>query len=212
MNPVGVLRAAQAAGINVTVDGNDLVLTASARPPAQVLDLIARNKKGIVDLLHTAHEGLSRKEWQELFDERAAIGEFEGGLPREQAESEALSCCMSEWLDRNPVRSIPGCCIHCGQSGGTLRRYLIRRCAKESGNALLHPGCVQPWDQERRAKAVQALVVLLPAAFQKDRGTNFFVSGNGRDEANSEVLTRVVTAGMTSNAIAPVPVEEFVSG
>lgn len=71
MNAGNVLRVAQAAGIQVAVDGDDLVLTAPTQPPADVLDLLARNKGAIITLLRSANEGLPSKDLQELFDEQA---------------------------------------------------------------------------------------------------------------------------------------------
>ena len=35
-------------------------------------------------------------EWHFIWDERAAIMEFDGGLPREQAEAEALAATLAE--------------------------------------------------------------------------------------------------------------------
>src|SRR5687768_2657387 len=95
MNAADALRVAQAAGIQVTIDGGALVLSAPAQPPAEVLDLLARFKEPIIILLRPGNGGLSSQDWQELFDERAAIGEFDGGLPCELAEGQAFSYCMS---------------------------------------------------------------------------------------------------------------------
>jgi hypothetical protein len=38
------IRAARDAGVDITIDGNDLLLEASAPPPASVLDLLYRHK------------------------------------------------------------------------------------------------------------------------------------------------------------------------
>jgi hypothetical protein len=51
--------------------------------------------------------GWSREDWQVFFEERAGIAEFDGGLPRLEAEARAFTCCVAEWLNRNPVRSPP---------------------------------------------------------------------------------------------------------
>jgi hypothetical protein len=45
------LKAARAIGIRVGIDGDDLVLEASAPPPCAVLDLLSRHKADIVTLL-----------------------------------------------------------------------------------------------------------------------------------------------------------------
>lgn len=45
------LRAAHAVGLRLALDGDDLVLEAPSTPPADVIDLLARHKAGIVRLL-----------------------------------------------------------------------------------------------------------------------------------------------------------------
>ena len=100
MSAAEALTVARAAGIQISIDGDDLVLQASAPPPAEVLDLLARHKAAIVTLLRPGNDGWSAADWQEYFEERAGIGEFEGGLPRDQAQAQALSCCVGEWQHR----------------------------------------------------------------------------------------------------------------
>ena len=52
-----------------------------------------------------------------LLRRTGGIAEFDGGLPREQAEARAFACCVAEWLNRNPVRSSPYRCLGCGEAG-----------------------------------------------------------------------------------------------
>ena len=42
----------------------------------------------------------SAEDWQVFFDERAGIAEFDGGLLRPEAESQAPACCMEEQMAR----------------------------------------------------------------------------------------------------------------
>ena len=51
MSAAEALKAARAAGIQLGIDGDDLVLEASAPPPCAVLDLLSRHKADIVTLL-----------------------------------------------------------------------------------------------------------------------------------------------------------------
>jgi hypothetical protein len=51
MSAAEALKAARAAGTRVGIDGDDLVLEASAPPPCAVLDLLSRHKADIVTLL-----------------------------------------------------------------------------------------------------------------------------------------------------------------
>ncbi len=59
----------------------------------------------------------SSEDWRAFFDERAGVAEFDGGLPRPEAEARSFDCCVAEWLNRNFVRSPPGRCLACGAVG-----------------------------------------------------------------------------------------------
>ena len=59
MSAAEVLKAARAAGITLGIDGNDLVLEASAPPPPVVLDLLSRHKVHVIEMLR----------WQKRVDE-----------------------------------------------------------------------------------------------------------------------------------------------
>jgi hypothetical protein len=101
MSAAEALQAALAAGIQVEIDGADLLLKASAPPPAVVLDGLSRHKARILALLRPAKV------------DRAA-DEFDGGLSRAQANAHAFEYCVIEWLNRNPAQSVPGHCLDCG--------------------------------------------------------------------------------------------------
>ena len=82
MSAAEALKAARAAGVQLGLDGDDLTLEAAVEPPVAVIDLLSRNKAGVVALLRTSIDGWSAEDWQAFFDERAGIAEFDGGLPR----------------------------------------------------------------------------------------------------------------------------------
>jgi hypothetical protein len=175
MSAAEALSQARAAGIQVRIDGEALVLDASAPPPAEVLNLLARHKADIVNLLRPGNDGWSGEDWREFFEERAGIAEFDGGLPRDQAEARAFSCCVGEWLHGNPVRSPSARCDRCGQSKGMLLPYLTGYSTKAPGHTWLHQECSRAWHQAHRAKAVSALVAMgisIPAKFADDFGKN----------------------------------------
>ena len=113
MSAAEALRAARAVGIELEIDGDDLVLEASGPPSAAVVDLLSRHKAGIVTLLRPSSDGWSAEDWLAFFDERAGIAEFDGELPRAEAEARAFACCVVEWLNRRPARSRPGRCRDC---------------------------------------------------------------------------------------------------
>ena len=99
MSAAEALKAARAAGIELALDGDDLALSAASAPPAAVLDALSRHKAEIVALLRPGRDGWSAEDWQVYFDERAGIAEFDGGLPRAEAEARRLRmlrCRMAE--------------------------------------------------------------------------------------------------------------------
>jgi hypothetical protein len=150
MSAAEALKAARIAGVELRLDGDDLVLEASSPPPDTVLDRLSRHKPGIVALLRHGWNGWTAEDWQAFFDERAAIAEFDGGLPRAQAEGRAFACCVVEWLNRNFACSLPECTLV----------------------PLSHSRC---WPSARKAEAIAALATMGIAArceFPDDFGKN----------------------------------------
>ena len=102
MSAVEALKAARAAGVELALDGDDLVLRrlgTAARACSIALSAQGRDRGC---WLRPAEDGWSAEDWQVFFDERAGIAEFDGGLPRAEAEAQAFACCVVEWLNRNP--------------------------------------------------------------------------------------------------------------
>jgi len=126
-------------------------------PPAALLDSLSRHKAGIVTLLRPGRDGWSVEDWQMFFEERAGIAEFDGGLPRTQAEARAFACCVAEWLNRNPVRSPPGCCLGCG-GGDHGHDPAVPFGIESIGHAWQHSRSWPTWYSCRKAEAVAALV------------------------------------------------------
>jgi hypothetical protein len=155
MSAAEALKAARAVGISIKVDGGDLILQASAAPPPAVLDHLSRHKAVIVTLLRPADDRWSAEDWHVFFDERAGIAEFDGGLPRGQAEARAFACCAEEWLNRNPVRSPPGRCLGFG-AGDHAHDPLSPYGMESTGHAWLHSRCWPARYASRKAEAVAA--------------------------------------------------------
>ncbi len=65
MSALDTLRAARAAGIQLSLDGNDLVMEAPAPPPPAVVAALKQNKAEIVTLLRVAMrpQGCPDDEW-----------------------------------------------------------------------------------------------------------------------------------------------------
>ena len=159
MSAVEALKAARAAGVELALDGDDLVLEAASAPPAAVLDALSRHKAEIVALLRPGRDGWSAEDWQVFFDERAGIVEFDGGLPRAEAEAQAFACCVVEWLNRNPERSPAGRCLGCGDREHA-HDPLLPYGVEPTGHAWLHSRCWPAWYEARKAKAVSALAAM----------------------------------------------------
>ena len=118
--------------------------------------------------------GWSAEDWQVFFDERAGIAEFDGGLPRPEAEVQAFACCVSEWLNRNPVRSRPAVV---SAAVGTTR--CMTRCYPSAPKPVTMLGCIitagtggtragRNWPSPRSPKRASATALMLwaPSGFQ----------------------------------------------
>jgi hypothetical protein len=96
MSAAEALRAARAAGVKVGVDGDDLILEASAPPPSTVLGLLSQYKAGIVSLLRSdidarsCVDSLTKYKPRQLFENEAPPTELLAPLfnPAPLAESE----------------------------------------------------------------------------------------------------------------------------
>lgn len=171
MSATEVLKQARSAGVRIRIDGDHLALEGSAPPPEEMLELLARHKFEILTLLRAESAGWSCDDWLEFFNERAGIAEFDGGLPRDEAEALAVSFCVGEWLLRNPTRSSPGRCNSCGQATGILLPYLTGQSEKNTGYTWLHEDCSTAWHQAHRAKALialEAMGIILPPNLSDD--------------------------------------------
>ena len=168
MSAVEALKQARAADIQVRIDGEALVLEASAPPPPEALELLARYKTDILKLLRCGSDRWPSECWQDFFEERAAVAEHCGRMTRQAAEASALSCCVTEWLRRNPVRSSPGLCAACGQDRGWLQPYVTDLDPFNVGHTWLHQDCSKDWHDQRRQLAIMFLKSLNIGCESKD--------------------------------------------
>lgn len=103
-------------------------------------------------------ENWTAPDWQEFFHERAAIGEFDGHLSREDSEIQAFQDCVRHWLYLNQVESNPRMCAHCQQRHDFIGPYLTRHSLDKPNYTWLHQECSVPWQQERRRLAIDTLL------------------------------------------------------
>jgi hypothetical protein len=147
------IRAARALGVEVTLDGSDLVLEAVSEPPAATIEDLSRHKAEIIELLRPKKDGWSAENWRLYFEERAAVAEFDGGMSRAKAKAQAFECCIDEWLNRNPTPSAPGRCAWCGRSESHAP---VVPFGTEPGT-WLHRECWSAWRKMRPFQAKEAL-------------------------------------------------------
>jgi hypothetical protein len=94
-------------------------------------------------------------DWRVYYDERAAIAEYDGGLPRPAAEARAWDCCVIEWLNQHAVRSAAGWCQACRGNG--VVKPLLPYGTETTGHVWLHAECWPSWHVGRRDEAQAAL-------------------------------------------------------
>jgi hypothetical protein len=102
MSAAEALQAAQNAGVEIGIDGDDLSLKAASEPPAAIPDELRRHKTEIIAMLRPGHDRWSAEDWRLYFEERAAVAEFDGGLLRTDAEDQKLECCIVELAESKP--------------------------------------------------------------------------------------------------------------
>jgi hypothetical protein len=159
MSAAEALRAARAAGIQLEINAEDLLLEAAVEPPVALLDALSRNKAGVIALLRASNGGWSAEDWRAFFDERAGIAEFDGELSRGEAEAQAFACCVDEWLNHHPVPSPPGRCLACG-AGEQAHDALVPHEIEPTGHTWLHSRCRSDWHAAPVAEARTALANL----------------------------------------------------
>ncbi|MEQ1706880.1 MAG: hypothetical protein ABL864_00940 [Terricaulis sp.] len=108
---------------------------------------------------HPAEHGrtaVSAADWRDLFEERAAIREHDGGMSRPDAETGALADLAQRWRAMHPQpASGDGVCVHCGKPGSDTPVLA------QGGHAWIHRACWPAMDAARDSKALAAVRALL---------------------------------------------------
>ena len=142
------LRAARAAGIGLEISAGGLEIQAAWGAPPAVIEEVRRREADIVVLLTPGPGGMTGEDWIVLFEERAAIIEFEGGLSRREAERRAFECTLTVWRDLVPAVHAIGVCAHCGRRDEP-GMPLVPYGTAEGGVTHLHSQCWPAWNAER---------------------------------------------------------------
>jgi hypothetical protein len=185
MQTIDVLRLARDHNIQLELHGDRVRMTALRKPPDDLLAELRGHKAEIIALLSrgpaessgaiqraTADAPLDvaavaspvdirlsklwhGEDYKALFDERAAIAEFDGGLTRSTAEEGAVEFCVAMWLNRRPADSAAGHCAWCGNPESTVAAVVPFGVGEH--HTWLHPRCWPAWHRRRRANALAAL-------------------------------------------------------
>jgi hypothetical protein len=172
MTAADVLKTTRAAGVKVNIDGDDLILEASAMPPQAMLEALSRQKAEILMLLRREAKDWSTDDWMAFFHERTGIGLFDGELGRLDAELGAFEDCTIHWLAMHPPNTSPdGLCLYCKLPLSPDETTNVQIAGGQAGQVgLLHPRCAPKWMSSRRWEARRALGWLLEVWAPEQRG------------------------------------------
>lgn len=150
------------------------IVSAMSAAPATLLQS-GSSVAGVADVLRSDAEDQGL--WCELYEERAAIREFDGGLARREAERRALEDVVQHWLAKHPLPAsgrVHGC-VHC--RGAEPDTPLLAH----DGHAWLHQACWSSLMARRAAEARGALIRLLnlPQDFDVRQDSSTIPGGAG---------------------------------
>jgi hypothetical protein len=143
----------------------------SCQPPAEVMAILKERRSDVQAVLSARSRAIKTRtrepdtwtadDWRAFYDERAGIREFDGHLPRVEAERLAMADCAEHWLLRNsPAPHGPeNGCWQCGQAGTDAYGadpFTSRTC--RGGVIWIHPRCWADYDAAAHAAAKAAIV------------------------------------------------------
>ena len=103
MSAAEALKAARAAGIQLAIKREDLVLKAPAPPSPVVIDFLCRHKTEVVALLRPTTIGWTRRFTKRI--RKACRHQYDGGAPRAWAETLARLDPVQAPSDTPPMRN-----------------------------------------------------------------------------------------------------------
>ena len=167
MDAVTLLRRAHDAGLRVKPVGDQL-LVQGPRRAEPLVRLLAAHKAEVMAALTKGDDraGAASREcsgaaqagdWRDLFDERAAHREFDGGHSRADAERLAFGEMILEWHHRHGVRPDPDRCAGCGDDMPNQFGLALGDGARVHFDAVRGVNCIITYGQKWRGAAVVAL-------------------------------------------------------
>ena len=151
-----LLAQVHSAGGQIMMVEHRLKVRAPEPLPDELVADLRRHKAEIIALLLDRKAAWTPEDWRAFFDERAAIAQHSGVLPRAEAEARAYENCIVEWMNRNFVPCDPGGCAWCGETNNTGSRVLPFG-TESHGHTWLHSSCWPMWYAHRVDQAVDAL-------------------------------------------------------
>jgi len=164
MNAMELLEEVRQMGGNfVPLPGGRLKVRASAPLPEAMLDRLRAAKDELIRALSKTQQSLGsaadpvNEEWKAYFDERAAMRQFCGGIPRNIAEELAWDDTLGEWHRTHPMEFPAGQCAGCGQSIGQVQALRLY-----DGNSVHFDtmNCLARYGETWRGTAAQSLKAL----------------------------------------------------
>ena len=144
MSAAEALKVARAAGIRLGIDGDSLTLEAPVAPPRQCWSCWRVTRPTSWRCCARPMTTRLAEDWHALYDERIGAAELDRGLSRARPKPTPSECCVTEWLNRNPVQSLPDRCVFCGRTNSPDAVVLPFGTAMH-GHAWLHAECWPAW-------------------------------------------------------------------
>lgn len=144
--------------VTLRSDGDKLIIDG---PGELVTDALVQEIRAVkAEILAELTKG-DAADLRYLYDERAAVCQFDGGLDRAKAEAQAFEAAIIRWLNSNPAPSDPAAgCLSCGKPEMSANALLAFDARGNGYAAWLHGDCWAAWYAGRRAEAATALAAI----------------------------------------------------
>jgi hypothetical protein len=167
-----LIEYARAAGCSIEIEDGDLVVEADCDPPADLIASLRQHKAELITFLDSTETGHSMptrtlplasaladpEVWRDLYEERAAHRQYDGGYPRLEAEALTWAEAQLRWHAQHGERVPKDICAGCRRPiGAAAALDLI-----DGSRVHLHDAndCLIRHDERWRARATRALMAL----------------------------------------------------